>query len=117
MYCRRLKIKKLYVCAFIAILLFFSSGCEPMTKVTFQNQRDEDVKLYVAAVHRDGSIGDFGDYGTIQAKTTKTITIAYLGNEHTNRLQIRDSAGKVLFSHDYKRPDLEKIGWKIVIPP
>jgi hypothetical protein len=33
------------------------------------------------------------------------------------RLEAVDPSGKVVFSHDYKMADLEKAGWKIVIPP
>ncbi|MBI2851985.1 MAG: hypothetical protein HYX84_02610 [Chloroflexi bacterium] len=102
---------------FTVILLLFSFACEPLTVVTFQNQRNEDVKLFVATVLADGSIDAFVDFGTIPAQTTKTISITFLGDEMVNRLQIRDSAGKVLLSNDYTRPDLKKIGWKITIPP
>ena len=33
------------------------------------------------------------------------------------RIEAIDPSGKVIFSHNYKMSDLEKIGWKIVIPP
>jgi len=33
------------------------------------------------------------------------------------RIEAVDSSGRVVFSHDYNMDDLEKIGWKITIPP
>ncbi len=101
----------------IFVISFVVMSCEPETKVTFQNQRNEDLDVFVASVRRDGSIDGFVDYGTIPSQTTKTIYITFLGDEWVNRIEIRDTLGKVVFSHDYNRPDLEKIGWKITIPP
>lgn len=114
---RRLQVKRLCFCVFIAILLVFSSGCEPGGKITFQNQRNEDVELFVTHVRDDGTISGFVDFGTISAQTTKKIYVSFLGDEWANRLEIRDMSGTVIISYDYKMADLEKIGWKIVIPP
>ena len=114
---RRFKFIRLCVCIFLASMLLFSSACEPEAKVTFQNQRNEDVTLFVATVLANGSIDGFINFGMIPSKTTKTIYIAFIGDEHVNRLQFRDSTGTILLSHDYTRADMEKIGWKIVIPP
>ncbi len=104
-----------YICVFL--LSLFLTACEPEAKVTFQNQRNEDVTLFVATVLADGSIDAFVNFGMIPAQTTKTIPIAFIGNEHLNRLQIRNSTGIALLSRDYRRADMEKIGWKIVILP
>jgi hypothetical protein len=43
--------------------------------------------------------------------------MTFLGNEWTDRIEAIEPSGKVVFSHDYKMSDLEKIGWKITIPP
>ena len=105
----------------VLLLLFtialFSMACEPKTDITFQNQQNQDIKIFVAHVRDDGSIDGFGDYGTILAKTTKTMTIAFLGDEWVNRIKAVGPSGNEVFSHDYSRKDLEKISWKIVIPP
>ncbi len=114
------RMRKLYVVlgfvVFLAVVPFIIS-CEPETKVTFQNQRNEDIKLFVANVRNDGSTDGFADYGTIPAQTTKTIYITFIGDAWVNRIEIRDTLGKVILSHDYNRPSLEKVGWKITVPP
>ncbi len=114
---RRLKLSKLCVCVFIVILLLFSFACEPGGEVTFQNQRNEDIKVFVTHVREDGSTDGFTDRGAIPARNSKTISITFLGDEWVNRLEIRDTHGTVISSHDYKMGDLDKIGWKIVIIP
>ena len=114
---RRFSVVSLCLFVLVVGLLPFPFACEPPAKVTYQNQTNEDVNLFVATVLANGSIDGFVDFGIIPAKTTKTIWIAFIGDEHQNRLEIRDITGKVLLSHDYRRADLEKIGWKIIIPP
>ena len=107
----------LVILSVVSLLLFFSVGCEPGGEVTFQNQRNEDIKVFVTHVREDGSTDGFADYGTIPGQSTKTISITFLGDEWVNRIEIRDTRGSVIISHDYKMGDLEMIGWKIVIPP
>ena len=93
------------------------SACEPKTDITFQNQRNQDVRIFVAHLRDDGSIDGFVDYGTVLVKTTKAMTITFLGDEWVNRIKATDPSGNEVFSHDYSRKELEKISWKIVIPP
>lgn len=114
---QRLKFKKCFFCLFMFVLVIFLSACEPGGEVTFQNQRNEDIKVFVTHVRANGSTDGYSDYGTIPARNSKTISITFLGDEWVNRLETRNLSGIVISSKDYKMGDLEKIGWKIVIPP
>jgi hypothetical protein len=105
-----------FILVFI-LLLICLNACEPPVKVTFENQRNQDIKLLVANVEDNHLISEFSNYGIISANTSKTIYITFLGPNWVNRIEIVDITGKVVFSHDYKMEDLEKIGWKIIISP
>jgi hypothetical protein len=117
MYCRRHKFIKLNILLFIVVLGLISYSCEPSPDITFQNQRNEDLKLFITHVQDNGNISGFLERGTIPANTTKIFNITFFGEEWVNRLEIRDTEGKVIFSQDYIIADLKKNGWKIVIPP
>ena len=114
---RILSVSKVVLFALMAVFLLVSFACEPEVKVTFQNQRNEDIKLFVAHVRDDGSIDGFVDGGMIPAQTTKTIHIIFIGDEWVKRFELRTTGGLVISSHDYRMGDLEKIGWKITVPP
>lgn len=94
-----------------------SAGCEPEAKITFDNQRSHQVVVRVAHVRVDGTTDELTERGIIPANTTKTLYITFLGKQWVNRIQAMDPSGKVLLSLDYKLEDLEKINWKITIPP
>ncbi|MFC2003980.1 hypothetical protein ACFLUK_00325 [Chloroflexota bacterium] len=58
------------------------------------------------------------NYGTVQAQSTKELAaIVFPNRTWVHRIQAKNPSGEVVFSQDYKMADLEKIGWKIVIPP
>ena len=103
-----------FILVFIVLLSIIA--CEPETKIAFDNQRDQDITLFIANVQENGTIDKLTEYGTIPADTVKTLYVTFLGEKWVNRIQIRDTLGNVIFTHDYKMADLEKIGWKIVIP-
>jgi hypothetical protein len=106
-----------YMAVLIALIsMLFLSACEPEAKVTFINQQSQDIKIFVANVHENGSIGKLTEYGTISAHTSKTIYITFLGTEWINRIEIHNQNGNIIFSHDYKVAELENINWKITIP-
>ena len=101
----------------VLILPMLLAACEPLTIITFDNQRDQVVRVFVAHVRDDGTIDELTDYGTIPANTVKKISITFLGDEWVNRIELVGPSGNVAFSHDYNRADLEKIDWKVAIPP
>jgi hypothetical protein len=89
------------------------SACEPETKVTFVNKQNQEISIFVAHVRNDGSNDGLTPYGTVSALTSKTIYITFLGGDWVNRIEIRNTEGKILFSKDYKMDDLDKINWTI----
>jgi hypothetical protein len=93
------------------------TSCEPAPKVIFDNQLNQEVRIFTTHVRDDGTIDGFVELGTVPAHSTKTINITFLGDEWVNRIEVRDTLGNVTLSHDYKMGDLEKIRWKITIPP
>ena len=101
----------------ILFILFFLTACEPGGYITIQNQRSEEVSIYFTHVRTDGSLGRPSRQGIIPPNTAKKFGIVFLGNEWIERIEAKDSLGSVVFSYDYNMDDLEKIDWKIVIPP
>ena len=55
--------------------------------------------------------------GVISPNASKQFGMVFLGSNFVERIEARDPSGKIIFSHDYKFVDMEKIGWKITIPP
>ena len=98
-------------------LLLVAVACEPEAKITFENQRNQEVTIFYKTVRKDGTLGKEANQGIIPTHTTKTLYITFLGNERVNRIEAIDPSGKVVYSHDYNMDDLEKIAWKITIPP
>jgi len=108
------------LCLVLLLLLtapFFLSGCEREAVITIENQRSQDVKIYHTFVHADGTLGEATYQGTISANSTKTQYIILIYDYNVKRIEAIEPSGKIVFSQDYNRADLEKIKWKIVIPP
>lgn len=102
---------------FWILLIFAISSCEPGGRLIINNQQNKDVILYFANVSSDGTIDKLTKQGVISANSTKTFGITFLGSTWVNRIELQDLNGDIIFSHDYLMADLEKIGWKITIPP
>jgi hypothetical protein len=106
---------------YLALLLVvgvFASGCEPGGKPIIENQRGQEVVIQVIHVREDGTLGAPRNYGGIPARTTKKLgSITFVYRDWVYRIEAVDPSGKVVFSYDYNLDDLEKIKWKITIPP
>jgi hypothetical protein len=100
----------------IVALLLILPSCEPGGKLVVENQNKTEITIYFASVRIDGTIDKLTEQGIIPSQTTRTFGIVFLGDDWVNRIEAKDTQGKVLFSHDYKMRDLEKINWKITIP-
>lgn len=85
--------------------------------ITIENQRSQDVKIYYTFVNADGTLDEATYQGTVSANSTKIQSIILIYDSDVKRIEAIDPSGKIVFSHDYNRADLEKIKWKIVIPP
>ncbi|MFC1928099.1 hypothetical protein ACFLXK_00670 [Chloroflexota bacterium] len=68
-------------------------------------------------MYPDGTLGVPTYQKTISANETREFGITFLGDEWIIRVEAIDPSGNIVFSQDYVMPDMEKIGWKIVIPP
>ena len=101
----------------LLVVSILASGCEPGGSLQIQNLQNQEVTIFLASVRTDGTIDELTKQMVISANTTRTLEITFLGSEWVNRIQAVDPSGKVIFSHDYKMSDLEKMDWKIVIPP
>jgi hypothetical protein len=113
---KKYSIKYYIVFLLVIIILFSVVACEPETKTTFDNQQSNDITIFVAHVRENGTTDGLTDYGKILANTVKTFYITFIYENWVNRIVVKDSTGNIIFSHDYTRADLKKIGWKIVIP-
>jgi hypothetical protein len=101
----------------LLVVGLFVLGCEPGGDITFHNLQNQDVTVFFATVLADGSIDQLTKQGVISANSTKIFSAVFPSYNWVRRIEAHDPTGKVVFSHDYKMADLEKIGWKIVIPP
>ena len=107
----------------LGLLLFLLStvilvtACEPGGEPIIDNQSNHNVTIYVIRVREDGTLGDSRNYGVVLAKTTKEIGSITFIPKAIFRIEAVTSSGEVIFSKDYNMDDLEKINWKIVIPP
>jgi hypothetical protein len=106
-----------YLLSFLLVIMVLLSvvGCEPETKITFDNQHNNDITIFVTHVRENGSTDVLTNCGIVPANTAKTLYIIFIGDKWVNRISGKDSLGNSIFSHDYSREDLKKIGWKITI--
>lgn len=98
-------------------IAFFATACEPGGDIEFNNMHSKDVDIYFIAMKEDGSLGVPANQGSIPANGARKFAIVYVDRNIVYRIEAIDTSGKVVFSRDYKMADLEKIDWKIVIPP
>ena len=106
---------------FVFATTLFSSACEPGGEPIIENQLNQEVGIYVTLVSVNGNPDKTEtptDYGVVPAQTTKELaSIVFVRRSWVYRIEAVDPSGNVIFSHDYNMNDLEKIDWKIVIPP
>ena len=102
---------------FLMIFVFLFQSCEPGGGLIIENMHNDDVSIYFSTVIEHGSTDTPVKQGIISANDTETFGIAFPRKDWIRRIEAIDRSGKVIFSHDYTMADLEKIGWKIVIPP
>jgi hypothetical protein len=110
----------------IALLLAFAttlivSACEPGGRPIIENQRNHEVKILVTTVWTDGAPKEPNkprDYGVVPARSTKQLAgITFVRREWVYRIEAVDPDGKSVFSKDFNMNDLDRISWRIVIPP
>ncbi len=105
---------------YLALLLtfgLFASGCEPGGDLTIVNRHSQEVGIFKSDVRNDGTTNEATYQITIRPNETREFSITFIGPKHIQRIEAINALGNVLFSQDYKMADLEKIGWKIVVPP
>jgi hypothetical protein len=116
---------KITVILFLILItfVFFVSACEPGGSPIIENTRNEKINIIIQLITAEGSNPDKPDkpvdYGVVQPKSTKKLdyTITYAKRDWVYRIEAVDSMGKVVFSHEYNMDDIEKVNWKITIPP
>ena len=98
-------------------IALFVSSCEPGGLPVIENQRNQNINIHVTRILKDGTLGESIDYGVVPAQTIKRLQAITFLSGWVFRIEAIDTAGKVVFSHDYNMDDLEKINWKITITP
>jgi len=115
---KKLTLALFSVCLLLLLVLgIFICGCEPRGDITFHNMQDGEVTIFFADVRDDGTIDQLTKQGVVSANSTKVFSAMFPLSNWVTRIEAHDLTGEVVFSHDYKMADLEKIDWKIVIPP
>jgi hypothetical protein len=118
-----MKKQRLTLISLTVLLLFVTAllglACEPGGEPIIENQRNEDLTIYVITLHENGvPPGQVRDYGVVAAQTTKQLaSITFVKRSWVYRIEAVAPSGNVVFSHDYTMDDLEKIKWEITIPP
>ena len=96
----------------------FLMACEPGSFPIINNQYHQDVTVWVTRVNDDGSFGEPRDYGIVESNTSRRLaSIAFIRRDIVFRIEAKSLGGEIVFARDYKMADLDKIGWKITIPP
>ena len=103
----------------ISLMIFalLLQSCEPGGDIIIENRQNKEVTIYFSHVRGDGSTDEPAKQGVISANATRTFNESFPRKNWVSRIEVVDSSGNVVFSHDYNMDDLEKIDWKIVIPP
>lgn len=114
----RLALTSISVGLALTSISLVASACEPGGSPIIENRLNQELRITVTHVHDDSTLGKPVDYGIIPPLTTKRLAgIAFPSHQWVERIQATDLSGKVVFWNDYNMGDLEKIGWKITIPP
>ncbi len=107
-----MKIKKVVI-AIVLVFLFGSmilvSACEPGGDIIVKNQSSQEVTFYISSVRDDGTTDELTPEGAISANSTNKFPTIFLGSNWVNRITIKNSSGNIVFVHDYKMADLDKI--------
>jgi hypothetical protein len=106
----------------MAAFLVMGTSCEPGGWPIIENQSNQEVRIYTTLVRTDNPMDQPGkptDHGIIPAITTQKLkyAITFVRRNWVYRIGAKDLSGRTVFSHDYNMDDLEKINWKITIPP
>lgn len=103
--------------AFLFLVAINISSCERSAQIKIINQSNYEITIYYTFKFPDGTYGEPAYQEIVPADSTKIQSIILIKDEGVKRIEAKDPSGKIVFSHNYNRADLEKIGWKIVIPP
>lgn len=114
---RIFSVSKVVLFALMAVFLLVSFACEPGGGITIENHQDQTISIFFTHVRADGSLDNPSKQGAVTPNATRKFFDVFLDPEWMERIEAREQSGKIVFSHDYKMGDLEKIGWKITIPP
>lgn len=110
-----IKYSTYFIFAMLIIGLLFA--CEPGGTITFQNLRNQDITIYYTSVLANGTLDQAVKQAVVPANSAKKFGAIFLGEGFVLRIEAKDSSNKIVFSQDYKMADLDKIDWKITIPP
>ncbi len=111
------KLKLTGVFGVITLALLALIGCEPGGDITFENEFNQNLTISYTHARSNGSIDGFVTLASVAANSSKVVPLTFLGPAWVNRINVSDNSGKVIFTHDYTMGDLDKVDWKIVIPP
>jgi len=111
------RIPLFFVAVIIVVVGLFTTGCHPGGYVTIENQSPQKVKIYVTHVRPDGNTDGLTYQGSVIANSTWEFSVGFVDSWWVNRIVATDPSEVVLFSGDYTMGDLDRAGWKIVIPP
>jgi hypothetical protein len=104
-----------------AVSLVGGTSCEPGGRPIIENQRNQELKVKIFRT-LSGPLTGLIYTGVVPAQTTKQLSgVAFPGRgiEWMVTIEVIDPSpsGGIIFSHGYNMSDLEKINWKITIPP
>jgi hypothetical protein len=101
----------------MVVSLVAGTSCEPRREIVIENQTNQSIDIYYEHVRDDGTLSERTSKGVLPANSVKSFGTTFLGNKWVWRIEAQTSSGEVIFSYDYNIDDLEKINWKITIPP
>jgi hypothetical protein len=97
----------------VVILSPLATACEPIAPLRIENQTDQTLSIFVRFGTADKyyHLGDVAPGEDIKNKNPGILT------SNVYYLEAKNSQGEIIYSKKYNDLELDKLDWKVVIPP
>jgi hypothetical protein len=98
--------KIIFLVFLIGVLLLLGAACERIAPIQIENKTSEILTIYID----DYLIGDVKPGNKIKNDLVFAGQDWYL-------IEVYNTQGDVIYSHEYQNEEMKKVNWTIVIPP
>jgi len=107
--------KILIMLAIFSIVVVLLPGCAAVPGVSFDNQTDQEVSVFMTFMQNNDSDSEYTELGSIPANEKVKFLITFPDDNTIMQIQIRDTSRMVIFKGEYTRTDLKNNDWTITI--